>query len=139
LTVQKVWVTYMGTDPKHVTRRVKFTDMLNWESLFALSRLSTHRSTKSSTGVNPQGRSTEKVKLLLNDSHLEPQAVRPQCHRGMTTWSNGNPNAKSKSPLPGAPNVEVDLRHFLRHRYESIPWRFVDWRDQSSRRSRCKL
>jgi hypothetical protein len=37
---------------------------------------------KSSVGVNSQGRSTEKVKLLLNDRHLKPQVVRPQCHRG---------------------------------------------------------
>jgi hypothetical protein len=35
-----------------------------------------HRSMKSSVGVNPQERSVEKVKLLLNRSHLEPQAVR---------------------------------------------------------------
>jgi hypothetical protein len=47
------------------------------------------------------------VKLLLNGSHLEPQAVRPQLYRGMTTWSSGNPNVKSNSPLPSAPNVEV--------------------------------
>jgi hypothetical protein len=50
--------------------------------LFVLSRLSTRRITKSSARVNPQGRSTEKVKLLLNDNHLEPQAVRPQRNRG---------------------------------------------------------
>jgi hypothetical protein len=56
--------------------------MLNWESLFTPSRLSMRRSTKSSMGVNAQGRSTEKVKLLLNDSHLEPQALRPQRYRG---------------------------------------------------------
>jgi hypothetical protein len=55
--------------------------MLSWESLFDLSWLSTRQSTKSSTGVNPQGRSMEKVKLQLNDSHLEPKAVRPQRHR----------------------------------------------------------
>jgi hypothetical protein len=30
----------------------------------------------------PKRRSTEKVKLLLNNSHLEPQAVRPLCHHG---------------------------------------------------------
>jgi hypothetical protein len=35
----------------------------------------------SSVGVNPH-ESTEKVKLLLNGSHLEPQAVRPARHRG---------------------------------------------------------
>jgi hypothetical protein len=35
----------------------------------------------SSVGVNPHG-SMEKVKLLLNNSHLEPQTVRPQHHRG---------------------------------------------------------
>jgi hypothetical protein len=57
-------------------------DMLSWESLFALSWLSTRRSTKSPTGVNPQGRSTEKMKLLLSGSHLEPQDVRPQRHHG---------------------------------------------------------
>jgi hypothetical protein len=59
---------------------VKLTEMLSWESLFIPSRLSTRRSTKSSAGVNPQGRSTEKVKLLLNGSHLEPQTMRPQRH-----------------------------------------------------------
>jgi hypothetical protein len=59
-------------DPKHVAQRVKLTDMLSWESLFTLSWLSTRRSTKSYVGVNPHGRSMEKVKLLLNDSHLEP-------------------------------------------------------------------
>jgi hypothetical protein len=41
-----------------------------------------HRSMKSSVGVNPQGRSMEKVELLLNSSHLEPQAVRLQHHHG---------------------------------------------------------
>jgi hypothetical protein len=77
LTTQKVWVTYTGTDLKHIVRRVKFIDMLSWESLFTLSWLSTRQRMKSTVGVNPQGRSMEKVKLLLNDSHLEPQAVRP--------------------------------------------------------------
>jgi hypothetical protein len=72
----------MGTDSKHVIRRVKLTEMFSWESLFISSWLSTHQSTTSSAGVNPQGRSTEKVKFLLNSSHLEPQALRPQCHRG---------------------------------------------------------
>jgi hypothetical protein len=38
-------------------------------------------STNSSLGVNQHG-STEKVKLLLNGSHIEPQVVRPQCSRG---------------------------------------------------------
>jgi hypothetical protein len=61
---------------------VKLIDMLSYESLFALSRLSMRRSMKSPTGVNPQGRSAEKVKLLLNDSHLKPQDVRLQRHRG---------------------------------------------------------
>jgi hypothetical protein len=81
LTVRKVWAIYTGMDPKHVARMVKFIDMLSWESLFTPLRLSTRRSMKSSTGVNPQGRSTKKVKLLLNGSHLESQAVRPQRHR----------------------------------------------------------
>jgi hypothetical protein len=70
-----------GNRSKHVTRRVKLAEMLNWESLFIPSWLSICRSTYSSVGVNPH-RSTEKVKLLLNDSHLEPQAVRPQRPRG---------------------------------------------------------
>jgi hypothetical protein len=82
LTVRKVWATYTGTDPKYVARRVKLADMLTWESLFIPSRLSTRWSTKSSAGVNPQGRSMEKVKLLLNGSHLELQAVRLQRHHG---------------------------------------------------------
>jgi hypothetical protein len=70
-----------GNGSKHVTRRVKLTEMLNWESLFILSWLSSCRSTNSSMGVNPH-ESMEKVKLLLNDSQLEPQAVRPQCPHG---------------------------------------------------------
>jgi hypothetical protein len=59
---------------------VKLTEMLNWESLFILSRLSSCRSTNSLVGVNSH-RSTEKVKLLLNNSHVEPQAVKPPRHR----------------------------------------------------------
>jgi hypothetical protein len=37
---------------------------------------------KSSVGVNSRGRSIEKVKMLLNGSHLEAQAVRLQHHHG---------------------------------------------------------
>jgi hypothetical protein len=58
-----------------------FIEMLNWESLFILSRLSSCRSTNSPVGVNPHG-SAEKVKLLLNSSHLEPQVMKPPHHRG---------------------------------------------------------
>jgi hypothetical protein len=82
LTVQKPWATNKETDPKHVARKVKLTEMLSWESLFIPSRLSAHQSMKSSVGVNPQGRSAAKVKLLLNVSHIEPQAVRLQLHHG---------------------------------------------------------
>jgi hypothetical protein len=35
-----------------------------------------HRSTELSAGMNPQGKSVEKVKLLVDGNHLEPQAVR---------------------------------------------------------------
>jgi hypothetical protein len=35
----------------------------------------------SPVGVNPH-ESAEKVKLLLNSSHLEPQAVKPPRHHG---------------------------------------------------------
>jgi hypothetical protein len=80
----------MGMDLKYVARRVKLIEMLSWERLFIPSWLSTHQSTKSSAGVNPQGRSTEKVKLLLNDSHLEPQAVRPQHNCGDDNLSSEN-------------------------------------------------
>jgi hypothetical protein len=66
---------------RHVTQRVKLIETLNWESLFIPSRLSSCRSTNSPVGVNPHG-SEEKVKLLLNSSHLEPQAVKPPHHRG---------------------------------------------------------
>jgi hypothetical protein len=66
---------------KHVTRRVKLIETLNWESLFILSWLSSCRSMNSPVGVNPHG-SVEEVKLLLNSSHLEPQAVKPLRHRG---------------------------------------------------------
>jgi hypothetical protein len=57
------------------------TKTLNWESLFIPSRLSSCRSTNSYVGVNPH-ESVEKVKLLLNSCHLEPQAVKPPHHRG---------------------------------------------------------
>jgi hypothetical protein len=66
---------------RYVTRRVKLTEMLNWESLINPSWLSSCRSTNSSLGVNPHG-SAEKVKLLLNNSHLEPQAMKPPHHHG---------------------------------------------------------
>jgi hypothetical protein len=56
---------------RYITRRVKLTETLNWESLFIPSRLSRCRSMNSPMGVNPHG-SAEKVKLLLNYSHLEP-------------------------------------------------------------------
>jgi hypothetical protein len=69
-----------GNGSRHVTRRVKLTETLNWESLFILLRLSSYRSTNSSVGVNPHG-SVTKVKLLLNSSHLELQAVKPPRHR----------------------------------------------------------
>jgi hypothetical protein len=68
-----------GNGSRHVTRTVKLTETLNWESLFIPSQLSSCRSTNSPVGVNPHG-SKEKVKLLLNSSHLEPQAVKPLCH-----------------------------------------------------------
>jgi hypothetical protein len=61
---------------RHVIQRIKLTKALNWESLFIPSQLSSRRSINSFVGVNPHG-STERVKLLLNGSHLEPQTVRP--------------------------------------------------------------
>jgi hypothetical protein len=70
-----------GNGSRHVTRRVKLIEMLNWESLFIPSWLNSCRSMNSLVGVNPHG-SAEKVKLLLNNSHLEPQAVKPPHHRG---------------------------------------------------------
>jgi hypothetical protein len=70
-----------GNGSRHVTRRVKLTEILNWESLLIPSWLSSCRSMNSSVGVNPHG-SIKKVKMLLNDSHLEPQVVRPPHHRG---------------------------------------------------------
>jgi hypothetical protein len=70
-----------GNGSRHVTQRVKLTEMFNWESLFILSRLSSCRSTNLPVEVNSHG-SAEKMKLLLNSSHLEPQAVKPQRHCG---------------------------------------------------------
>jgi hypothetical protein len=70
-----------GNGSRRVTRRVKLTETLNGESLFIPSRLSRCRSTNSHVEVNPHG-SVKKVKLLLNCSHLEPQVVKPQHHRG---------------------------------------------------------
>jgi hypothetical protein len=70
-----------GNGSRHVIRMIKFTETLNRESLFILSRLSSCRSINSPVGVNLHG-SVEKVKLLLNNSHLEPQAVKSQRHRG---------------------------------------------------------
>jgi hypothetical protein len=76
----------------------KLTEMFSWESLFILSRLSMRWSTKSSVGVNPQGRSVEKVKLLLNDSHLDPQVVRSERHRGDDDLEYQKPNRKEQKP-----------------------------------------
>jgi hypothetical protein len=70
-----------GNGSRHVTRRVKLTEMLNWESLLIPSWLSSCRSMNSPMGVNPHG-SAEKVKLLLNSSHLEPQVVKLPHHHG---------------------------------------------------------
>jgi hypothetical protein len=70
-----------GNGSRHVTRRIKLTETLNWESLFIPSRLSSCRNKNSPVGVNPHG-SELKVKLLLNSSHLEPQAVKPPHHHG---------------------------------------------------------
>jgi hypothetical protein len=69
-----------GNRFRHVTRRVKLIET-NWESLFIPSRLSSYRSMNSHVGVNPHG-STEKVKLLLISSHLEPQHMKPPRHHG---------------------------------------------------------
>jgi hypothetical protein len=66
---------------RHVTRRVKLTETLNSKSFFIPSWLNSCRSTNSPVGVNPYG-SKEKVKLLLNSSHLDPQVVKPAHHRG---------------------------------------------------------
>jgi hypothetical protein len=77
----KNWGNIYGNGSRHVSQRVKLTEALNWESLFIPSWLSSCRSTNSSVGVNPH-ESAKKVKLLLNSSHLEPQTVRPQHHRG---------------------------------------------------------
>jgi hypothetical protein len=57
-------------------------DMLGRESLFISLQLSMRQSMKSSVGENKQGRSAEKVKLLLDGRHLKPQVVRPQRDRG---------------------------------------------------------
>jgi hypothetical protein len=59
-----------GNGFRLVTQRIKLTDTLNWESLFIPSRLSSCQSTNSPVRVNPH-ESMEKVKLLLNSSHLE--------------------------------------------------------------------
>jgi hypothetical protein len=74
-------VNIYGNGSRHVTQRVKLTEILNWESLFILSWLSSYRSMNSPVELNPHG-SAEKVKLLLNNSHLEPQAVKPLRYRG---------------------------------------------------------
>jgi hypothetical protein len=70
-----------GNGSIHITQRVKLTEMLNWESLFIPLRLSSCQSMNSPVGVNPHV-SVEKVKLLLNNSHLEPQAVKLPHHCG---------------------------------------------------------
>jgi hypothetical protein len=66
---------------RHITRRVKLTETLNWKSLFIPLWLSSCWSTNSPIGVNPH-ESAEKVKLLLSSSHLNLQAVKPPCHHG---------------------------------------------------------
>jgi hypothetical protein len=77
----KILGNIYGNRSRYVTRRVKLIETLNWQSLFIPSWLSNCRSTNSPVEVNPY-ESVEKVKLLLNSSHLEPQAVKAQHHRG---------------------------------------------------------
>jgi hypothetical protein len=72
----------MGMDLKHVTRRVKLIEMLSWESLFIPSRLSTHRSTKSSAREKPTGEKRREGETTADSNLLEPQVVRPQHHQG---------------------------------------------------------
>jgi hypothetical protein len=119
LSVRKVWITYTGIDHKHVTQRVKLIEMLSWNSLFMTLWLSTCQSTKSSTRVNPQGRSAEKVKLLLNGSHLEPQAVRSQRYRGddrglspkiISRDSRRSENAQTYTNKHTIPNMKFKLK-----------------------------
>jgi hypothetical protein len=74
--------------------------MLNWESLFIPSRLSVRQSMESLTGVNPYGRSTEKVKLLLNGSHLAPQGESHNVIMGMTAWSSSKIALRETSSPP---------------------------------------
>jgi hypothetical protein len=66
---------------RHVTRRIKLMESLNWESLLIPLWLSSCWSTDSPVGVNPH-ESAEKVKLLLNNSHLEPRDVKLPHHHG---------------------------------------------------------
>jgi hypothetical protein len=49
-------------------------------------------------GVNLHGRSTKKVKLLLNDSHLEPHAVRPQHHHRDDDLEYRKPECNEQRP-----------------------------------------
>jgi hypothetical protein len=83
----------------------------------------------SPVGVNPHGRD-EKVKLLLNSSHLETQAVKPQHHHGDDDFGviEDSLPEKHQAPLPGASNVKVVLRHFHRCCYRSSPLWFFCWR-----------
>jgi hypothetical protein len=102
-----------GNRSRHVTRRVKLKETLNYESLFIPSRLGSYWSMNSLVAMNPHG-SVEKVKLLLNISHLEPQAVKPPHHL-----------EKHQASLHGTSNVKVVLRHYHRSRYRSSPlWFF---------------
>jgi hypothetical protein len=55
---------------RHVTRRVKLVETVNWENLFIPPRLSSCRSTNSPVGVNSH-ESIEKIKLLPNSNHPE--------------------------------------------------------------------
>jgi hypothetical protein len=74
-------------------------------------------------------RVSEKVKLLVNGSHLAPQGESRNIIMGMTTWSSRNTAPReTPSPLPGAPNVEAVLRYFHRCCYRSSPLWFFCWR-----------
>jgi hypothetical protein len=99
-----------GNGSRHVIQRVKLTEMLNWESLFIPAWLSSCRSMNSPAGVNPHGRK-ENVKLLLNNIHLEPQAVKLQHHHGDDDFGVVEVSLleKHQASLPGAPNIEVVL------------------------------
>jgi hypothetical protein len=81
---------------RHVIRRVKLTETLNYESLFIPSRLSSYRSTNSFVGVNPHRRWSCCWTSVISSLRLWGRNILVET----TTWSSRSIASRETPSLP---------------------------------------